>query len=152
MRCPVSGKTAEEAKTAPAEAVAKCPVASAVVQAEHSSETAAGAPLEEARCPVSGKTVEEVKEAAPEAVAKCPVASAVTCAGQSPESAAKAPPAAATCPYGFGSQAAAEAPSGKEGAVCPMGFGSAAPNDPLAALQCTRYAISEASMHGILEQ
>lgn len=56
LKCPVSGKTAADAKTAPSEAVAQCPFASAAAQADHSNGTpdtaASEAPLTAgASCP-----------------------------------------------------------------------------------------------------
>lgn len=73
LRCPVSGKTAADAKTEPSEAVAQCPFASAAAQADPSTkapDTNAAAP---ATCPYGFGSSADPKASSSKDGAVCPM-------------------------------------------------------------------------------
>ena len=77
LRCPVSGKTAADARGAPSDAVAQCPFASAAVQADDSSSGSPDAPrlssLAAPSCPYGFVGTAKADESLATAGAVCPM-------------------------------------------------------------------------------
>ena len=77
VRCPVSGKTAADAKATPSDAIAQCPFASAAVQANGSSSERPDAPLSSSSaapsCPYGFGSNAKADENSVEEGAVCPM-------------------------------------------------------------------------------